>query len=603
MSGSGSPRRVLVFYAVRSTANAVGRRLRRLAEPRYLIGLAVGLAYVGMVLFRPGRPSIRGAPPGPWPMEFSGVAQLFAAATLLVGAGLVWLFRGSEASLSLTEGEAQFLFSAPLPRSSVVHFALLRSQLRVLSGVVIALLFSRPSSAAGFLRSALAGWILFSTVNLHLMGIGFTKAGWKERTPAIRRAATAALTLLALATIAFVVAAVTEGLARAAGAPLSRRGFSIVALEGALLSGSLGRPLLAILYPFRLLVAPLFAPTGAMFVKALPAALGVLVLHYVWVVGTNVRFEDATIEGAARRAAERERRQRGNLPALPGETRRRFAPFRLGAAGRAEIAITWKNLAAVSRMPLRAQLLAVGALIALLFLSSAAFRQPEADQAAVATMAVLGALGLILAIVIPSGLRNDLRGDLEHAAVLKSWPVAPAALVVGEILAPLWAGFLALAAGLGGALAIAAGRAFRGAAEAPGPLQSLAGAGGLVPAALGAILLLPPLTLLLLLGQNAATLAYPAWFPPGQKRTRGLEQFGIRLVAAVATLALLAIALIPSALVVAALFLAGGRALGFWAIPLAALLASLPLWGEAVAAVALLARLWGRFDPSLDLPE
>jgi hypothetical protein len=37
--------------------------------------------------------------------------------------------------------------------------------------------------------------------------------------------------------------------------------------------------------------------------------------------------------------------------------------------------------------------------------------------------------------------------------------------------------------------------------------------------------------------------------------------------------------------------------------PLAALLASLPLWAEAAAAVALLSKLWERFDPSLDLPD
>jgi ABC-2 type transport system permease protein len=600
MSGPGSPSGALLFYAARSARNAVVRRLKRLSEPRYLIGLAVGLAYVGMVLIRPGRPASRGAAAGPWPVEFTGLAQLLVAAALLLGAGLVWLFRGSEASLSLTEGEAQFLFSAPLARTAVVHFALVRSQLRVLSGVLIALLFSRPGSAAGLLRSALGGWVLFSVVNLHLLGVGFTKAAWEERPAARRRAAKLVATLLALAAIAFVVAAVTEGLVRAAGTPATRRGLSTVALEGALLTGSLGRPLLTVLYPLRLLVAPLFAPTAQAFLTALPAALALLVLHYVWVVGTNVRFEDATIEGADRRAAERDRRRRGNLPAPPGEKRRRIVPFHLAPVGRPEIAIAWKNLVAWNRVPLRAQLLGVGALLALLFLAAAAFRQPEADQAAAVVIAFLGVLGLLLAVMLPSGLRNDLRGDLEHAAVLKSWPVAPAALVVGELLAPLWTSFLALAAGLGGALAVSAGRALRGAANAAGPLGSPA---GLLPAALAAVILLPPLALLFLLGQNAATLAFPAWFPPGQKRARGLEQFGIRLVAAVATLALLGIALVPSAVLVAIAFFLGGKALGRWGLPLSALLASLPLWAEAAGAVALLAKLWERFDPSLDLPD
>ena len=601
MTESGSAAGALVFYAVRSAGNAVRRRLKRLSEPRYLVGLAAGLAYVGLVLVRPGRPSVRAAAAGPWPVEFLGVAQMAVAAVLLLGTALLWLFRGSEASLSLTEGEAQFLFSAPLSRSAVVHFALVRSQLRVLSGVLIALLFSRPDSAAGLLRSALAGWIFFSVVNLHLLGVGFTKAAWAERSAGRRRAAKLVVTLLALAAIAFVVAAGTEALARAAGAPAGRRGVSTVALEGAILTGTLGRPLFAVLYPFRLLVAPLLAPGAGAFLATLPAALGLLVLHYVWVLSTNARFEDATLAGAARRAAERARRARGNLPALPGEKKRLVAPFPLVPTGRPEVAIVWKNLAAWNRSALRTQLLGVAGLFTVLFLAAALFRTAAADNIAAIVLAVLGVVGAVLAIMIPAGARCDLRGDLEQAAVLKTWPVSPAALVVAEMLAPLWITLLVLGASLGGLLAITAGRAVRGAGGFPGPFAGLGGLSGLLPAGLAAILFLPPFVLLLLLGQNAATLAFPAWFPPGQKRTRGLEQFGIRLVAAVATLALLAVALLPSGLLVALVLLLGGKALGLWAIPLAALLASIPLWAEAAAAVALLAKLWERFDPSLDL--
>ncbi|HQR47505.1 MAG TPA: putative ABC exporter domain-containing protein, partial [Thermoanaerobaculia bacterium] len=316
MSGAPSPTGALLFFAARSAANAARRRLRRLTEARYLVGLTIALAYFAMILIRPGRPAMRGAAAaGPWPMELATVVELGAAAVLLVGAALVWLFRGSEASLSLTEGEAEFLFAAPIPRSAVVHFSLLRSQLRVLLGVLVALLFSRPSSVAGLLRSALGGWILFSTANLHLLGVGFTKAAWTERAPARRRATTAAGALLALAVLAFSVAAVTEiGVRAAAG---GRSGSGVRAIESAVLSGVLARPFLAVLLPFRAVVAPLFAPTAAAFAAALPGALLLLALHYVWVVRTNVRYEDATLAGAARRAAQRAR-QRGELPALPG---------------------------------------------------------------------------------------------------------------------------------------------------------------------------------------------------------------------------------------------------------------------------------------------
>ena len=245
----------LIFFAARSLRNAATRRLRRLAEPRYLIGFAIGLAYVGFVLFSPRGAPRRGAavPAG---LEFTGAAQLFAAAALLVAAALVWIFRGREASLTLTEGEAQFLFSAPLTRRAVVHFALLRSQLRVLWGALVALLFSRPGSAGGFLRAVIGGWLLFSVVNLHLLGVGFTKAAWEERPAARRRGMKLLAGLLALAAIALVVTAGTAALLRAAEAVPSRRGFSPVAIEGAVVFGPLGRPLLAALLPFRALLRP-----------------------------------------------------------------------------------------------------------------------------------------------------------------------------------------------------------------------------------------------------------------------------------------------------------------------------------------------------------
>jgi hypothetical protein len=365
----------------------------------------------------------------------------------------------------------------------------------------------------------------------------------------------------------------------------------------------MGRVLLWLLVPFRALAALLFAPSAGAFLSALPGALLLLSLHYVWVVRTNVRYEEATLESAARRAAHRARRERRNLPALPGERRRHIVPFHLASRGRPEIAIAWKNLLAWQRLRLKTQLLVVASFLIVLFVASAFVRHPQADRVSAVVPVVLGILGAILAVFLPAGLRNDLRGDLEHAAVLKSWPVAPAPLVIGELLAPLWISVVLLFAGFGGALAVSAGRALRGAVSATGTLGGLDRPVLLLPAALAAFLFLPPLVLFLLLGQNAATLAFPAWFPPGQRRTRGLEQFGIRIVAALATLLLLGLALIPSAILVALVLLFGGRSLGPWVLPLSALLAALPLWAETAAGVSLLARLWERFDPSLDLPE
>ncbi len=602
MNPRPSPAGALVFFAVRSASNAARRRFRRLAEPRYMVGLAVALAYIAFVLVRPGRSSPRGAAAaGPWPVELTTVVQLGAAAALLLGAALIWLFRRSDAALSLTEGEAEYLFSAPVARRTVVHFSLLRSQLRVLFGVVVALLFSRPSSVAGLLRSALGGWILFSTVNLHLLGVGFTKAAWKERGAARRRTMTGLSTLLALAVLVFTLAGVTEVVVRATAAA-GHRGPGVVAVESALVTGKLGRALLAVLTPLRAVVAPLFAPTPSSFAAALPAALLLLALHYVWVIRTNARYEDATIEGAARRAARRARR-RGELAALPGEEKRKSVPFVLAPSGRPEVAIFWKNLAAWNRTPVKTQLRWLLLFGALLGVAGVLSRSPAADRATGIVLIVLAAIAPILAMTLPSGLRLDLRRDLASAAVLRSWPVGPVGLVVAEVAAPFWISVLILLGGVFGALALSVGRALRGAANVAGPLGGLDAPERLVPAALAAFLIVPPLSLLLVLGQNAATLAFPAWFPPGPQRSRGLEQMGISLLTAFVSLAALALALIPAAALAAIVLFLAGAALGPWVLPLGALFGSLPLWAEAIGAVLLLAKMWERFDPSLDLPD
>src|SRR6185369_8272510 len=59
------------------------------------------------------------------------------------------------------------------------------------------------------------------------------------------------------------------------------------------------------LHPASLVVAPLFAIDVLAFVKTLPAAIGILALHHLWVASSSATFEDATVANAARRAARR----------------------------------------------------------------------------------------------------------------------------------------------------------------------------------------------------------------------------------------------------------------------------------------------------------
>ncbi|MGC7556532.1 hypothetical protein, partial [Pandoraea pneumonica] len=58
------------------------------------------------------------------------------------------------------------------------------------------------------------------------------------------------------------------------------------------------------LYPFRLVVRPYFAGDISAFVLALVPALLLLALHYVWVIRSNVAFEEASVD-ASKKLAEK----------------------------------------------------------------------------------------------------------------------------------------------------------------------------------------------------------------------------------------------------------------------------------------------------------
>ena len=63
-------------------------------------------------------------------------------------------------------------------------------------------------------------------------------------------------------------------------------------------------PLVYLLWPFRIVVRPYLAADSWEFLKSLGPSLLMLGLHFVWVVRSNVAFEEASVE-ASRKMAER----------------------------------------------------------------------------------------------------------------------------------------------------------------------------------------------------------------------------------------------------------------------------------------------------------
>src|SRR5262245_16634333 len=120
-----------------SVKNRVLSRLRRLREPRYMIGAIAGALYLYFGVFlRIGaaRRPIRRRNPAP--SDFDAVAAGFwpalAAGGLLLLAALAWLSPGGSRLFEFSEPEVQLLFPAPVSRRQLLVHRLLRSQIGLL---------------------------------------------------------------------------------------------------------------------------------------------------------------------------------------------------------------------------------------------------------------------------------------------------------------------------------------------------------------------------------------------------------------------------------------------------------------------------------------
>jgi ABC-2 type transport system permease protein len=606
---------IFAFLLWRTIAGATRRRLARLREPRYLAGGIVGALYLYFWFVAPLlRGGIKDRQPGPafhLSAEAATLLLVLAAAALALNASLLWLFGGGAPLLHVTEAEVQFLAPAPLPRHALLHFSLIRTELALTFAAVVVAWVAR-AFVPHFWQAAVAAFLLLSTMQLHALGLAFWKGRRGEASPATRRlmhGATVAAALLGLSVLAWLLALARAGAAilLAGNAPVaSYADFALRAraLPGGLTPWTFGFVPQVLLAPFRAVLAPALAVDLPGFVKALPASLAIAAAHYAWVVRANPRHEEAALEGARRGAERVERRRSGRPQGLPSEARRLIVPFALVSEGRPEIAVVWKNLMSQRRTRLAGLTSTWAVLILLAFGVAAAFAAAyPAASAGPLLVVALACTGVAasLALVLPMTTRNDFREDLEKSALLRSWPLSPFGLVAAELAAPLvttiggvWALLSFGVAGIAGGRLAALLYGARWHDTDAGPVATR----WIVPAVVGLAFLLPALSAVMLVTQNAAVLAFPAWFPPGGRKTAGLEATGTRLIGFAATMLLLAVALLPAALAASLVVWLGWRLLGPWSLVPASALGSLPVWAEVAAGVALLARLFARFDVS-----
>src|SRR4051812_39623880 len=118
----------LLYLRLTSFSNWLRVRVRRLRQPKYLLGAIVGFAYFYLVFFRNlGGPSSRGmrravaaqaldAAGVGLPSDWLPVAAALGSILLLAFIALMWAVPTERAALGFSEAEITFLFPAPLTR-------------------------------------------------------------------------------------------------------------------------------------------------------------------------------------------------------------------------------------------------------------------------------------------------------------------------------------------------------------------------------------------------------------------------------------------------------------------------------------------------------
>jgi hypothetical protein len=511
---------IFTYLTVCSIRNSMRLRIRRLRQPRYLL-IALGFVlYVGSMMF--GRPA-------------SGSLEFFVvdgARARMIAAGVATLMLASAwvlpvaAPLRFTSAEVQFLFTAPITRRQLIGYKVRRLLLTAAaSGPFLALLVGPPRLLPGLFFAAKSA-IVVAIVALHGAGVAMHRGSAKEQEHA----------------------------------PVRR--WRVLA-AAVLLTPVVGAGLVFIAYA-----------SGSEFVGALPVTALLVAANARWIIQSDNAFEEAATE-----AADKMTRATATGHFLtPRVSGKRSSLFRLAPRGPAETAILWKNwllLGRTSRRGLVVSAIVLGSLVAAIVVASGGVF--EADVIGNVSMFFV-ALAVLMG---PAMLRIDLRQDLGHLALLKTWPVRGPAVIRGEVLAP------AIALSLCAAFGIGIGSAF-----APGLMfVDQAGGAARVTFAVSAVLAVTAVIVAQLVVHNGIAVSFPGWVELKPATGAAAMEMNVRMMIVMygALLVLAFVLVIPAAAAVAAHFVAGGLL-----IP-AAIFAALLLC-ESLAATEIIGRILDRTD-------
>ena len=498
----------------------------------------------------------------------------------------MWIIPHERAALMFTEAEVAFLFPAPVGRRTLIHFKLLKSQTAILFSALFMSLIGRWGGG-NYVFHAIGWWGLFSIINLHLLGSSFARtlllergiSNWRRRLIVLGGAGLAAAGVILWARHAlppppdFSNAKDLSAFTGYAGSSAIR---PVAVAAGAVPVGH--RPAVC---RGRARILPRPHPRAGPYRAAL-----------LWVIRSNVAFEEASVE-LSRKFAERIAAVRsGNWQAMGKPKKGKRPPFVLRPEGWPAVAIFWKNLISAG------QFFTGRAWFFLVWIAVIAggMLRSSGGHSGMALAFLAVSLGVISLLYGPAILRHDFRQDLRVADILKLFPMPGWQVVMGEILAP--------AAILAGAQWVLLILAFvlcpANVGDAPVPLVLR------IAAALSAALVLPCVDFIALLLPNAAALIFPAWVQLGKDTPRGFETMGQQMILMFGQIIVLMLALLPAGLAAAAAYFTAwwlfGKVMAV-AVFSGALAAALVLAAEAALGVFLLGKAFERFDWSEGSPE
>jgi putative ABC exporter len=566
-----------VYIIVCTARNRLRQRLRRLREPRYLIGAVVGAAYLYFTFFARVRMARSGAdrrrsaritrPPLLVLSAIRGAMPGVIGLALLAITAVAWILPFDSGLLDFSESEIQFLFPAPVSRRGLLIHRLLRSQLGLLFSSLVAAVLLPSMSGYSRLQVAAAMWVLLTTGKVYFTGISLARSRLASSDARARRVAWLPVVVL---TAALLV--VGRAAALAFAVPPASVQDLLIRIGGVTTTG----PSAIVLWPFIALARPVFAEWPWPYLRALALAAAVLLACVAWVLQIDAAFEDAAATFSQRRAQE-PRRGRTVYRARTG------APP-LSERGRPELAFAWKAATQTFRLIGGVALVRTVALGFAVAVMAASLMRASGAAALLGSFAV-GA-SLFAVVLGPQVLRLDMRDDLQHLEALKTWPVRSAAVVRGELLWP-------------GALLTVIAWTMVLVAEVLAVGTVLGGLNAAMRLSIGAAfaIIAPALVFAQLTIHNAAALIFPAWVPLGNQRARGLDALGQRLIMFFGTWVVLAIGTLPGAIAGAIVWLALSRALG----PASMIAAALVCGATLAIEVLLVTEALGPAYESLDL--